>query len=183
MAVRACGLIVFRLLGNCVPPKDNIEYLLLQTSYGKHHWTPPKGLWNVNMLYYPATGAAVLSSRRLLLPPQATWIQERMTSPRLSERPRRRPAWLPSICGSLTVLCSSCATRYKANPKRCCTGWPSWETRRRSSRCPTSTRTTAGPGWRTRALWLSTKTCRTRWELHTSTWRRGSTNSERYFFF
>ncbi|TNM88554.1 hypothetical protein fugu_004808 [Takifugu bimaculatus] len=43
MAVRACGLIVFRLLANCVPPKDNIEYLLLQTSYGKHHWTPPKG--------------------------------------------------------------------------------------------------------------------------------------------
>lgn len=60
MAVRACGLIVFRLLANCVPAKDNIEYLLLQTSYGKHHWTPPKGLWNFNMLYYPATGAAVL---------------------------------------------------------------------------------------------------------------------------
>lgn len=44
MAVRACGLVVFRLLANCVPPLDNIEYLLLQTSYGEHHWTPPKGV-------------------------------------------------------------------------------------------------------------------------------------------
>lgn len=45
MAVRACGLIVFRVLANCVPALDNIEYLLLQTSYGKHHWTPPKGVY------------------------------------------------------------------------------------------------------------------------------------------
>lgn len=51
MAVRACGLIVFRLLANCVPPKD-IEYLLLQTSYGEHHWTPPKGLHKFN-IYRP----------------------------------------------------------------------------------------------------------------------------------
>ncbi|KAK2914778.1 bis(5'-nucleosyl)-tetraphosphatase [asymmetrical] [Channa argus] len=43
MALRACGLIVFRRIVNCIPPLDNIEYLLLQTSYGKHHWTPPKG--------------------------------------------------------------------------------------------------------------------------------------------
>ncbi|KAI3370332.1 hypothetical protein L3Q82_025103, partial [Scortum barcoo] len=43
MALRACGFIVFRRLASCVPPPDNIEYLLLQTSYGKHHWTPPKG--------------------------------------------------------------------------------------------------------------------------------------------
>nr|XP_057941122.1 bis(5'-nucleosyl)-tetraphosphatase [asymmetrical] isoform X2 [Doryrhamphus excisus] len=43
MALRACGFIVFRRLANCVPPQDNIEYLLLQTSYGQHHWTPPKG--------------------------------------------------------------------------------------------------------------------------------------------
>ncbi|XP_060898220.1 bis(5'-nucleosyl)-tetraphosphatase [asymmetrical] [Labrus mixtus] len=42
MALRACGFIVFRLAGRVAPP-DNIEYLLLQTSYGKHHWTPPKG--------------------------------------------------------------------------------------------------------------------------------------------
>ncbi|KAI9521150.1 nudix (nucleoside diphosphate linked moiety X)-type motif 2 [Dissostichus eleginoides] len=42
MALRACGFIVFRRLASCVPP-DNIEYLLLQTSYGQHHWTPPKG--------------------------------------------------------------------------------------------------------------------------------------------
>ncbi|KAJ8395565.1 hypothetical protein AAFF_G00030460 [Aldrovandia affinis] len=41
MALRACGLIVFRQL--TPPPADNIQYLLLQTSYGKHHWTPPKG--------------------------------------------------------------------------------------------------------------------------------------------
>ncbi|TDH14417.1 hypothetical protein EPR50_G00042670 [Perca flavescens] len=43
MALRACGFIVFRRRASCVPPPDNIEYLLLQTSYGKHHWTPPKG--------------------------------------------------------------------------------------------------------------------------------------------
>ncbi|XP_057702944.1 bis(5'-nucleosyl)-tetraphosphatase [asymmetrical] [Corythoichthys intestinalis] len=43
MALRACGFIVFRRLASCVPPSDNIEYLLLQTSYGHHHWTPPKG--------------------------------------------------------------------------------------------------------------------------------------------
>ncbi|XP_056294012.1 bis(5'-nucleosyl)-tetraphosphatase [asymmetrical] isoform X2 [Pseudoliparis swirei] len=40
MAARACGFIVFR---RCAPPPDAIEYLLLQTSYGEHHWTPPKG--------------------------------------------------------------------------------------------------------------------------------------------
>ncbi|XP_034022999.1 bis(5'-nucleosyl)-tetraphosphatase [asymmetrical] [Thalassophryne amazonica] len=43
MALRACGFIVFRRIANRVPPSDNIEYLLLQTSYGQHHWTPPKG--------------------------------------------------------------------------------------------------------------------------------------------
>ncbi|CAL8338043.1 unnamed protein product [Lota lota] len=41
--VRACGFIVFRRLANSTPPPNNIEYLLLQTSYGEHHWTPPKG--------------------------------------------------------------------------------------------------------------------------------------------
>ncbi|KAK2507956.1 hypothetical protein MC885_015675 [Smutsia gigantea] len=43
MALRACGLIVFR---RCLIPKvDNtaIEFLLLQASDGIHHWTPPKG--------------------------------------------------------------------------------------------------------------------------------------------
>lgn len=43
MVVRACGFIVFRLLANLVPQADNIQFLLLQTSYGIHHWTPPKG--------------------------------------------------------------------------------------------------------------------------------------------
>ena len=38
-AVRAAGFILFRR----APPKHEIEYLLMQTSYGKHHWTPPKG--------------------------------------------------------------------------------------------------------------------------------------------
>ena len=38
-AVRAAGFILFRR----APPKNEIEYLLMQTSYGKHHWTPPKG--------------------------------------------------------------------------------------------------------------------------------------------
>ncbi|XP_042562431.1 bis(5'-nucleosyl)-tetraphosphatase [asymmetrical] isoform X2 [Clupea harengus] len=41
MALRACGFIIFRRLAQS--PPDNIEYLLLQTSYGEHHWTPPKG--------------------------------------------------------------------------------------------------------------------------------------------
>ncbi|XP_072428792.1 bis(5'-nucleosyl)-tetraphosphatase [asymmetrical] [Chiloscyllium punctatum] len=44
MALRACGLIIFRRLnaGLAAKPQD-IEFLLLQTSYGQHHWTPPKG--------------------------------------------------------------------------------------------------------------------------------------------
>lgn len=33
----AAGFVVFRRISN------GIEYLLLQTSYGIHHWTPPKG--------------------------------------------------------------------------------------------------------------------------------------------
>ncbi|KAL2099587.1 hypothetical protein ACEWY4_003981 [Coilia grayii] len=41
MALRACGFIIFRRLAQS--PPENIEYLLLQTSYGEHHWTPPKG--------------------------------------------------------------------------------------------------------------------------------------------
>jgi len=36
-AVRAAGLIVFRIVAK------EIEYLVMQTSYGHHHWTPPKG--------------------------------------------------------------------------------------------------------------------------------------------
>ena len=35
---RASGLIIFRRLSN-----KPVQYLLLQTSYGSHHWTPPKG--------------------------------------------------------------------------------------------------------------------------------------------
>lgn len=34
---RACGLVIFRRF------QDTIQYLLMQTSYGEHHWTPPKG--------------------------------------------------------------------------------------------------------------------------------------------
>ncbi|XP_078077321.1 bis(5'-nucleosyl)-tetraphosphatase [asymmetrical] [Mustelus asterias] len=45
MTLRACGLIVFRRLHAVgfasAPPQ--IQFLLLQTSYGQHHWTPPKG--------------------------------------------------------------------------------------------------------------------------------------------
>ena len=37
--LRAAGLIIFRR--KCFTERS--EYLLLQTSYGKHHWTPPKG--------------------------------------------------------------------------------------------------------------------------------------------
>ncbi|XP_072920303.1 bis(5'-nucleosyl)-tetraphosphatase [asymmetrical] [Hemitrygon akajei] len=44
MTLRACGLIVFRRLNVGKAPKpEAIEFLLLQTSYGQHHWTPPKG--------------------------------------------------------------------------------------------------------------------------------------------
>ena len=36
----AAGFIIFRRIQN------TIQYLLLQTSYAEHHWTPPKGkLW------------------------------------------------------------------------------------------------------------------------------------------
>ncbi|XP_060072219.1 bis(5'-nucleosyl)-tetraphosphatase [asymmetrical]-like [Ylistrum balloti] len=35
--VVAAGFIVFRTISS------EIQYLLLQTSYGQHHWTPPKG--------------------------------------------------------------------------------------------------------------------------------------------
>ncbi|XP_053426312.1 bis(5'-nucleosyl)-tetraphosphatase [asymmetrical] [Nycticebus coucang] len=43
MALRACGLIIFRR--RRIPKVDNnaIEFLLLQASDGIHHWTPPKG--------------------------------------------------------------------------------------------------------------------------------------------
>ncbi|CAD5120382.1 DgyrCDS8954 [Dimorphilus gyrociliatus] len=33
----AAGFIIYRIIQN------TRQYLLLQTSYGKHHWTPPKG--------------------------------------------------------------------------------------------------------------------------------------------
>ena len=36
-AVRAAGFIIYRKM------MANPEYLLMQTSYGDHHWTPPKG--------------------------------------------------------------------------------------------------------------------------------------------
>ncbi|XP_014675405.1 PREDICTED: bis(5'-nucleosyl)-tetraphosphatase [asymmetrical]-like [Priapulus caudatus] len=38
-ALRAAGLVIFRRHGD----KKITEYLLMQTSYGNHHWTPPKG--------------------------------------------------------------------------------------------------------------------------------------------
>jgi bis(5'-nucleosidyl)-tetraphosphatase len=37
--LRAAGLVIYRYLKT----KGYPEYLLLQTSYGSHHWTPPKG--------------------------------------------------------------------------------------------------------------------------------------------
>ncbi|XP_062621406.1 bis(5'-nucleosyl)-tetraphosphatase [asymmetrical]-like [Saccostrea cucullata] len=33
----AAGFIIFRRI------EKEVQYLLLQTSYGEHHWTPPKG--------------------------------------------------------------------------------------------------------------------------------------------
>ncbi|GAB1288406.1 Inositol polyphosphate 5-phosphatase OCRL [Apodemus speciosus] len=45
MALRACGLIIFRR--HLIPKVDNstIEFLLLQASDGIHHWTPPKAVF------------------------------------------------------------------------------------------------------------------------------------------
>lgn len=37
MTKRACGFVIFRRI------RGMIEYLLMQVSYGEHHWTPPKG--------------------------------------------------------------------------------------------------------------------------------------------
>lgn len=37
MPVRAAGLIIIRRI------EEGIQYLMMQTSYGEHHWTPPKG--------------------------------------------------------------------------------------------------------------------------------------------
>ncbi|KAG6439254.1 hypothetical protein O3G_MSEX000620 [Manduca sexta] len=34
---RAAGLVIFRKYN------QGVQFLLLQTSYGQHHWTPPKG--------------------------------------------------------------------------------------------------------------------------------------------
>ena len=34
--VRAAGFVLFRR-------NPSVEYLLMQTSYGQHHWSPPKG--------------------------------------------------------------------------------------------------------------------------------------------
>ncbi|CAB0038232.1 unnamed protein product [Trichogramma brassicae] len=34
---RSCGFIIFRRV------LPNVEYLLMQASYGQHSWTPPKG--------------------------------------------------------------------------------------------------------------------------------------------
>ncbi|PIK59452.1 putative bis(5'-nucleosyl)-tetraphosphatase [Apostichopus japonicus] len=35
--LKAGGILIFRRM------KNEVQYLLLQTSYGEHHWTPPKG--------------------------------------------------------------------------------------------------------------------------------------------
>ena len=40
-ARRAAGLVIFRLKDGA--SVGSAEWLLLQTSYGEHHWTPPKG--------------------------------------------------------------------------------------------------------------------------------------------
>lgn len=77
MVVRACGFIVFRLLANIVPQPDNIQFLLLQTSYGIHHWTPPKGASE-------SLFRSTLNSREphvKLACQQGMWIQVKMTSP------------------------------------------------------------------------------------------------------
>jgi bis(5'-nucleosidyl)-tetraphosphatase len=37
VARRAAGLVIYRQVGGLV------QWLLLQTSYGQNHWTPPKG--------------------------------------------------------------------------------------------------------------------------------------------
>ncbi|CAB3251167.1 unnamed protein product [Arctia plantaginis] len=34
---RAAGLVIYRYIN------QTVQFLMLQTSYGQHHWTPPKG--------------------------------------------------------------------------------------------------------------------------------------------
>lgn len=44
MVVRAAGMMVFRLARGCViSDQPKVEYLMMRASYGKRHWTPPKG--------------------------------------------------------------------------------------------------------------------------------------------
>lgn len=66
---RACGFIIFRRL--C----GNLEYLLMQTSYGEHHWTPPKGakitLRKSSILYHEL-------SNKYFQTQKVTWILEKM---------------------------------------------------------------------------------------------------------
>ena len=45
----AAGFVIFRRLGK------EIQYLLLQTSYGQHHWTPPKGYRVFESIEFPLT--------------------------------------------------------------------------------------------------------------------------------
>ncbi len=41
--VRAAGIVIFRRRPPPPASTSTVEYLLMQTSYGQHHWTPPKG--------------------------------------------------------------------------------------------------------------------------------------------
>lgn len=40
MTIRAAGYVIFRRIAG------NIEYLMLQASYGNFHWSPPKGIYS-----------------------------------------------------------------------------------------------------------------------------------------
>lgn len=42
MATKAAGFLIYRVISN------QIEYLMMKASYGKFHWTPPKGNKKLN---------------------------------------------------------------------------------------------------------------------------------------
>uniref|UniRef100_A0A8C6UJQ6 Bis(5'-nucleosyl)-tetraphosphatase [asymmetrical] n=1 Tax=Neogobius melanostomus TaxID=47308 RepID=A0A8C6UJQ6_9GOBI len=126
MALRACGFIIFR----CVPPESAIEFLLLQTSYGEHHWTPPKG--------HVDPGEDDLT----------TALRETQEEAGLS---REQLSVVPEFVRELHY-------RYGGGLKSRCTGSPSSSTPTPWSPSPPSTRPSAGHGWRTPAPWPGTQT-------------------------
>lgn len=90
-SVRGAGIVLYRLTANM-----HIEYLMLQTTFGKHHWMPPKGNESNNVL------------KNYLLQVTSTWV--RAIAWRLSARRWRRLVChlttTPSTNGAARASCS-----------------------------------------------------------------------------